>query len=315
MIYCLFGSDEFSVRARLQALRAEAEKATPGLDYSFVEASKCSLEEIVNLIEAQSLMAARKFLVIQNLLADGAPEVQQWLTQRLTKIDSADPTVIIFIETQPPAKKNLLGQQLAAYPTELYEPLNSTQTKLWLQSQTKLRGLALDPPVANYLLTNFSGDLLRLSNELDKLAAFAAGQKITLMMTQTLAVPLIHDHIFQMIDALAHKKLSLANQLINTQLALGTAEHELLAMVAYQFRNILLVRTLRDQKLSQAQIAARTKLHPFVVRKSWDFSGDFSLSQLQRIFYLLQKVDVAIKQNQTPPRVGLDILAAQIVSC
>ena len=315
MIYCLFGSDEFRIRSRLQEIREEKEKATPGLDYSFIEASKCSLEEISNLIEAQSLMGARKFLAIQNLLAEGTPEVQKWLAQWLAHLLPEDPTIIVFIETQPPAKGNPLAQQLVNFPTESYEPLNLTQTKLWLQNQLKLRKLTMDPPAINYLLTNFSGDLRRLSNELDKLVSFAPGQKITLAMAQELVVPLVHDNIFQMIDALAHKQLSLANQLINTQLALGTAEQELLTMVAYQFRNILLVRELRGQKLSSAQIVLRTRLHPFVVRKSWDFSQNFSLPQLQRIFYLLQKVDVAIKQNQTPPRVGLDILAAQIVSC
>ena len=118
-----------------------------------------------------------------------------------------------------------------------------------------------------------------------------------------------------MIDALANKNLPVANKLINVQLALGMTETELLTMMAYQFRNILWVKSLQDQKLASAQIIERTKLHPFVVQKSLAFAKGFSFAQLQRIFYLLQRVDLAMKSSQTPPKVGLDILAAQIVSC
>jgi len=315
MIYSLFGSDEFRIQERLRALKTEAENNAPSLDYSFIEASKCSWGELANLVEAQSLISAQRFLVIQNLIAEGQPEVQAWVAKWLASLPSGDAMTIVFIETQVPVKKGALSRQLANYPTEIYEPLNFTQTKTWLQAELRSRGLRVDPAVIEYLLTNCGSDVRRLSNELDKLAAFAPGQTINKSMVEQLVVPLLHDNIFQMIDALAHKNLPLANQLINSQLVLGAAEGELLAMIAYQFRNILLVQSLRNQKLSPAQIVAQTKLHPFVVRKSWEFARDFSLPQLQRIFYLLQKIDLAIKQNQTPPRVGLDILMAQIVSC
>ena len=315
MIYSLFGSDEFRIQERLRALKTEAENNAPSLDYSFIEASKCSWGELASLVEAQSLISAQRFLVIQNLIAEGQSEAQTWIAKWLASLPSGDAITIVFIETQVPLKKSALSRQLASYPTEIYEPLNLAQAKAWLQTELHSRGLQTAAPVTEYLLANFGSDVRRLGNELDKLAAFAPGQTIDKSMVKQLVVPALHDNIFQMIDALAHKNLPLANQLINSQLVLGTAENELLAMIAYQFRNILLVQSLRNQKLSPAQIVAQTKLHPFVVRKSWKFAQDFSLSQLQRIFYLLQKIDLAIKQNQTPPKVGLDILMAQIVSC
>ncbi len=315
MIYSLFGTDDFRIQERLRALKAEAEKNAPGLDYSLIDASKCGLGELASLIEAQSLISTQRFLVIQNLIAEGLPEAEDWVAKWLTRLSPEDAMIVVFIETQLPPKKSDLSRQLANYPTEIYESLSFTQTKTWLQAELRSRGLRVDPAVAEYLLANFGSDVRRLSNELDKLAAFAPGQTINKSIVGQLVVPVLHDNIFQMIDALAHKNLPLANQLINSQLVLGTAESELLAMIAYQFRNILLIQSLRNQKLSPARIVAQTKLHPFVVRKSWEFTRDFSFPQLQRIFYLLQKIDLAIKQNQTPPKVGLDILMAQIVSC
>lgn len=314
MIYCLFGSDEFRAQARLEQLEAEAKKLASSLDYSLVTANKCEPGELAEAIAAQSLIASRKFLVIKNAITEGTPELQAWLGQQLAKLAADEAVTVIFWETQLPPITNSLGRQLTSYLIETYQPLTLTQTKSWLQAQLRDRHLRLTAPAIDYLLTNFSGDLRRLGNELDKLVLFSPDQTIDRSLAAQLAVPTLDDNIFSMIDALAQRDLSRANQMMNAQLARGKSESELLAMMAYQFRNILRVKSLASQQLPLAQIVSQTGLQLWMVRKNLGFAAKFTVPQLQRIFYLLQRVDTAMKQGRTPPKVGLDILTVQIVS-
>jgi len=180
--------------------------------------------------------------------------------------------------------------------------------------QAQVRGARVGAAAASALAGNFGDDLWRMSSELDKLIIFANGAPITkATVDQLIPIPL-SDNIFATIEALAKKNFALSNQLINRELQLGMAEQQLIAMIAYQFRNIVLIRAWLDAGVRASELPAKTQLHPYVVQKTTELSRQFSLMELARIFYLLQRVDTAIKRGVTPPRVGLDILTAQVIS-
>ncbi len=164
------------------------------------------------------------------------------------------------------------------------------------------------------MLRDFSNDLWRLSKETEKLAMFSPGQIVDKNTVEKVVPQILNDNIFATIDALAKRNAKLANKLINTQLSLGMNEQQLLTMIAYQFRNMVLIKSLTEQGIGEGRLASVSKLHPYVVQKTRVFIKDFSAAKLSKVFSILHKVDVAIKTGKTPPQVGLDILTAQVMS-
>jgi len=222
--------------------------------------------------------------------------------------------LLVFKENKDPDKRLKLFKILNKYLTEQYELLRPHQAREWLNNRTKELNMVLSSEASNSLLGDFSQDLWRLNNELNKLASFANKQIITEDMVKALVPQTINDNIFQTIDALAKRNIKLANRLIFNQLAFGTSEQQLLAMVAYQFRNIALLKELAGKGVRTADLAKVGRLHPYVAQKTIGFAHSFSKPKLVKIFWVLNKIDMAIKTGKTPPKAGLDILVAQIAS-
>ncbi len=310
-MYLLHGADQFRLRQRIRELTCPPESDAACAE---VDGVHLDTDQLSQILSAQSFLVSVRPTVIHNLLNEGDSNTQRWFTEWLASGATSE-AVVIFVETDLPKKSSSWQPYLRNWQVEAYPPLTFTETKDWLQQQATLAGVQLNGPVIQKLTADFGNDLWRLSNELAKLAVFSPQQTIDLSTLSVLVVPTLPDNIFQAIDALASKNLALANRLVNTQLAVGNSETELLTMMAYQFRNIALIKNLIESKIPPDQLATKTGLHPYAVKKSLVFVRSFSWGQLQRIFYLLQKIDTAIKQGQTPPKAGLDILIAQIVSC
>lgn len=311
-MYLLYGSDQFRLRQRIRELIFASSSDGVGAE---IDGENLGIDQLNQILSAQSFLVATRPTVIHNLLNNGNSNSQRWFKEWLASGATSDARVI-FVETELPKQASPWQPYLTQWQVEAYPPLVLSEVKQWLQSQVKIRGIQLNSLAVQKLITEFGNDLWRLSNELDKLAAFAAPHQIIDVATLGgLVVPALPDNIFQAIDALASKNLALVNCLVNTQLAVGNSETELLTMMAYQFRNIALIKSLVDNKIAGEQIPTKTGLHPYVVKKSLVFARLFSWMQLQKIFFLLQKIDTAIKQGKTPPKAGLDVLIAQIVNC
>lgn len=319
MIYFFYGTDLFRMHQRILQLRKELlssgdfGRVDRGLDYQALDALGLSFANFISVVSTQSLLTSRKMIVIEDLIANGSEGLKEsiisWLDRPPNEI------VIIFRENNNPDQRTRLFKALSSFQVEHYGPLRPAQVHHWLDAEARRLELKLSFPASQMLARNFSNDLWRLSKELEKLSSFSGRDKVVdeKILIQ-LVPPVLNDNIFQTIDALAKKDLALANRLINIQLTIGMNEQQLLVMIAYQFRNTALVKALIDRGVSEKNLAAVSRLHPYVAKKVAGFARGFSSSQLSRIFYIIHKVDIAIKNGRTPPRVGLDILMAQVAN-
>lgn len=87
----------------------------------------------------------------------------------------------------------------------------------------------------------------------------------------------IESDIFKTIDALAARQRVSAFKFLYRNLSQGEAEVSLLGMLVYQFRNLLLVKSLIEQGVPFYSLAKKIKLHPYVLRKSFEQSKKFFL--------------------------------------
>ena len=77
-------------------------------------------------------------------------------------------------------------------------------------------------------------------------------------------------------------------------------------MIAYQFRNLIIVKDLSDTAVLKG------KMHPFVISKSRQLSQKFTKERLEKIYSKIFKMDFAIKQGKIKPALALELLIADI---
>jgi DNA polymerase III, delta subunit. len=81
----------------------------------------------------------------------------------------------------------------------------------------------------------------------------------------------------------------------------------LLAMVASQFKNLVLVKSA-----GTGAGAARLGIHPYVFGKTVALARRFGLDELKDIYRKICQADFDIKTGKISPEAGLDLLIADI---
>lgn len=142
-----------------------------------------------------------------------------------------------------------------------------------------------------YLIERVGVNQQLLSNELTKLAAY--GPNITKESIDLLTEPTPQSTVFQLLDAAfaGDGKKTLA--IYQEQRAGKLEPQALIAMLTWQFHVVAVVKAAG--KRSDADIAAETKISPFVIRKSKQISNNLTTSRLKLLLSQLLQLDIKTK--------------------
>jgi len=145
----------------------------------------------------------------------------------------------------------------------------------------------------------------------DKKATVGKG-KIEKKDVLALVKPKIETDIFKTIDAIAAKNKKEAFLLVKKHLEKGDSPSYILAMINFQFRNLLIVKDLIEKGKSLDAILKEVNLHPFVVKKSYTFSKKFEFDELKKIYQKIFQADLNIKTGKMDSKSALEMLLIEI---
>lgn len=157
-----------------------------------------------------------------------------------------------------------------------------------------------------------SYNLWEADNEISKLVSYCDGREITDEDVRLLVQSKVDMNIFNLIDSISSKNKSRSALLLNRQIEKGLNEIYILTMFVYQFRNLLKIKSLLEQNLSNQEIAVKAKMHPFVIQKSVEQCRRFEMEDLKKIYQKLFDADLAIKTGKINPRLALDLLVVSV---
>ena len=92
----------------------------------------------------------------------------------------------------------------------------------------------------------------------------------------------------------------------------GYAPLYLLSMIAYQFKNILILKELQELQTPYGLIAKKSGLHPFVIQNTNKLCNQFSMSELKKIYWNIFQTDLDIKIGKIEPELAIDLLLSAI---
>ena len=139
-------------------------------------------------------------------------------------------------------------------------------------------------------------NLAELSQELEKLALYAGGEKtLTPNLVNQLATHSRSFNIFALVEALGepgpHKRLTALGQLLD----LGEKEPKILVMLARQLRLLISLKKKRPGYLS-----------PWNMKRLAQQAPRFSEAALRAHLFLLHQIDLQLKTSAGSPRLWLE---------
>ena len=161
-------------------------------------------------------------------------------------------------------------------------------------------------------------DLWQVDSEIKKLLALAEGREISADDVKQLVVGDREIDVFDLTNAIAEKRKDQALELLHKFLSVGTGSDEkaaviqLNALLAEQFRNIVLVQDLQESRAPESEILNLTGWKPgrvFVMKK---LAANFSKPKVLDFLNKLKALDEELKTSSTPPKVLLDLIMVQL---
>jgi DNA polymerase-3 subunit delta len=284
-------------------------------------------DRLVNFIQSFSMFAEKKLTVVENLFEAMKPEQEKLLAylQKGEIQKSQESFLVVFQELignedNRKGAKYVLGdnQELFRQLTgqgiqqEEFDRLAGAKLETWAKNEAARHGVVVEA-TAIKKLTFFTGpDLWRLANEIQKLVAFKDRGVISEKDIEELVKPRLENDIFRTIDSLAAGRKKIALELLHRHLAEGESEIYLLTMLVYQFRNLLLVKSQIEKGVPFFDLSKKIKMHPFVMRKSFEQTKGFSFSALKKIYERLLTIDREIKSGRLEATVALDLITCEI---
>lgn len=305
--YLLYGEDTFSSKKKLEEIKSRFFNTNMGeLNVTTLEGESMTKGDIKQAASSSPFLAKNRLIIIKNVLNKGRREIQDEIAESLDSLPSF--AILVFYEegdvdkTSPLFKKLNLPKKVGEFPL-----LKSHHLSSWFSKEIAKRGGKIELAALNKLVQIIGPDLWRASSEIDKLIAYKKGGLIKKEDVELLVFEEIHPNIFALIDALGERNIKRAGSLLSELLALGENESYILSMIAYQFRNLLIVQDL----LEKQKPISLSGLHPFVLEKTRSQVKNFTKSQLLDFYGKLLETDLNIKTGYLKPRLALDLLISE----
>ncbi|MDD2732028.1 MAG: DNA polymerase III subunit delta [Candidatus Pacebacteria bacterium] len=314
MIYFLYGKDTYRMKRKLTEIISRYKKSCKcGLNlkhFDFSENYNENLYNLVDEIKQISIFKQKKLLVLINPSKD--QKFKSSFLEQADKFIETDDIIVIYEENDIDKKDKVFKLLQKSAKCQEFVPLSGQKLRLWVIKEFERYGLKINHMVLERIINLAGNDLWRLASEIHKLAAFCDLKEVNAEDVDLMVRSKIEADIFKTIDAVSEKNKKQALRLIKNHLDKGDSPLYLLSMINYQFRNILLVKELVENRSPYDIILSKTKLHPYVAKKSYFQSQRFSFPELKKIYQKIFEADLNAKTGRVNPETALDMLISEI---
>jgi DNA polymerase-3 subunit delta len=341
MWYLFHGTDEFSMRETLAALRAGGDF---GYNQDVFQGAEVALPALIATCETFPFLSEQRLVVLEGLPRKsggaGGPggaggsggAKKKSAAAKKGAAPGTDPKVfiadladylprlpettvlVILVDEALEAAHPLLQAATRAGPghARQFSPPKGADLDRWIDERAQKGGSSITAEASRMLALYAGHDLRLLAGEIEKLALYAGqGGRIDVQAVRLLTPVAQQARIFDLTDALARRERAQALAILHELLDHGEAPLGLTAFIGSQVRTLLLVKDLSERGLRPPQIAETTGLTPYVVNKTLPLVRRFSLSQLKSAYRAALSVDTALKRSRMPAELALDLLVIE----
>ncbi len=311
MIIFLYGPDSYRSKQKLDEIVLHyKESGKSGLNLITLDAGEINFADFYDNFKISSMFAEKKLIILKNVFAN--KNFQEDFIKEVKSIETLKDVVLVYENEAPDQRLKLFKTLLKGCKCQEFSFLSGLNLRRWAQEEFQELGQKINVDALDLLLNYAGSDLWRLSGEINKLSNFKKGEVVKKDDVELFVKPRIEVDIFKTIDALAGKNKKLALALLHKHLDGGEVPLYLLSMIAYQFKNLLVVKELAQKGLMYASIVKKSGLHPFVVKKTYYACNQFSFEELKNIYQKIFQVDFDIKTGKVEAETALDLLVASI---
>lgn len=311
MIYFIFGEDSYRSKEKLQEIiLGYKEKHKSGLNLLYIDAKEKKFSDFYCNFKINSMFDEKKLIILSNVFS--AKDFQEDFLENVETMENLKDIVVVYENEKVDERTKLFKSLQKKVKSQEFNFLQPVMLKKWVLQKFENNKVKIDFDALDLLVEFVKNNPWRMVNEINKLSNYKKNSVIKKEDILLQIKPSIENDIFKTIDALASKNKKQALSLLHKHLENGDNALYLLTMIAYQFRNLLIVKELSDKGIPYPTLVKSSGLNPFVVRKISYLCNDFSMQELKKIYQKIFQADADIKTGKVDAETSLDLLLAEI---
>ena len=215
-----------------------------------------------------------------------------------------------------------IRETLGEYLTVIeFARVEEGQAIKWLNETAALSSAVIDPDASRELVDSLGGDMMMISNELEKLLLYVGEKKrITLGDVETMVLAAKQRTLYELTDALSSHNRARSLEILDAMLSTGDGDEAAIGhlyMLARTFRQMLVIleRNVRDTRALYQVLWQGFRIPPFaaddVIRQSRRYR---SRRELTRAIRTISRADAALRSNPPSKRLILENLILDLAA-
>ena len=296
--YIFYGEERYLLQTMAQQLKdLLIPESFEEFNYHRLTGKGLTVQELAETAEAMPMMAEHTLITVTDMDIFKLDEGQRTALIQLLS-DFPPYCTLVFLYEQVTYKRDGKMKKLCAALNEYVQEVEFVQQERsdllkWLKRRFAATGHDIDQTAADHLLFT-CGSLMRgLIPEIEKIAAYAKGERITVADIDAVAEPVLDARIFDMTNAVTARDYDRAAAILSELLRMQTEPIVILAALGKELRRLYTARLALDGGKDRIWL-----------KELWSMSSDYPAKLLLQA---ARKVDhawcrQAVKRSQTLDR-------------
>jgi len=330
MIHLLHGKDDYQVHGAVRAIRDGLAQSDDMLDSNTVVLDGRTITplELLEHSTAIPFLAENRLVIVEGLLSsvgglksgrrkksDPDDPLEPWRSAAKQLGDKAtmpETTTLIFVEGEI-AKNNSAFTIFAPIShTREFAALDGAELRKWLREAEKTEKVTFSERGEQALLSALAPDLWALKNAVAMLATYAGGETVDEKLVSELVTATDDPKFWTMTDAVVAGQERKALGALRRLLVDGAAPVMLSSMLVRQYRQLAIVKDMRDRRAGQDETGRAAGVPSFKVDDVSALASRYSWPQIRRAYDRLLEADLSVKRGLQDDESALQLLVHEL---
>lgn len=270
--------------------------------------------EICTACETFPFLSEKRMVVLEEstfLATQGKSEGEELFLEYLD--NPSESTVLVVCATSPDKRKRVY-KALTKHTVVEFDNLSDIELQKWIEKILRSFNIGIEPSALNFLVEYADPRPEALITELEKLSAYKKEGTVTQKDILTIVTPGNDYNIFKMIDAIMAKNTKTALELLSGLLMNKEEPIYILGAISKQYRQLLRIKTLVDEKTPRQEIISLLGLRDFIYKRLENVCAKTAVGKLKKAVDLCFKTDEGLKTGLMFDEAALHALVLQLAT-
>lgn len=304
-VYLLYGTEDYLKRQYRDKLKHALVEPDDTMNFSAYEGKDINPKELIDLSETLPFFKEKRMILVENsgFFKNSCDDLAEYMSQ------VPESTCFVFVEEEVDKRSKLFKAASRAGSAVEFETPKEDMLVRWILGRIQREGKKITQSVMRLFLSKTGSDMENIDKELEKLICYTLDKtEISAADVEAICTGQTENKIFEMIDAISARNQKKALDLYYDLLALKEAPMRILFLIARQFQNLLLIKSMSAKGYPAVSIAKTAGMPSFAVQKNLRQAGAFKINQLKEAIEDCGQAEEDVKTGRMADQLAVELL-------